>query len=346
MFYWEIENEVTKLKAAGRFDDALELLLGSIEFGENEAHKTTRRLYPHPYEEAAKIFRKLKRYNDEIYVLEKFLSDPKSISETKYSNIAERLEKACLLAGKAEKRNEENTKKVFYLPENVYFEDRTLFILNGLIVDVETTGLDARKDEIIELGAVLFSYNQVRKSAVGIQETYSGLREPTISIPVGATKVHGLKNKDVQGKSLDEAAIRRLFGSTNFFIAHNASFDRKFIRKMYPEVCEKDWYCSMNGISWKGIGHKSKGLQNLLSDYKIGTENQHRALGDAVSVYTLLQQVNNNTGKTFLTELLSGFSETEEDRESRSPRTSTYTINVEVPLPKTKKSFWEILFGK
>jgi DNA polymerase III subunit epsilon len=345
MFYWEIEKEVTRLKAVDQFDDALELLLGSIEFGENEARNTARRLYPHPYEEAAKIFRKLKRYNDEIYVLEKFLSNPKSISETKYSNVAERLEKACLLAGKAEKRKEETIEKVFYLPENVYFEERTLFILNGLIVDVETTGLDAIKDEIIELGAVLFSYNQMKKSAIRIDETYSGLREPTISIPVGASQVHGLKNKDVQGKSLDDAIIRRLFSSANFFIAHNVSFDRKFIRKLYPEVDEKNWYCSMNGINWKGIGHKSKGLQNLLSDYKIGTESQHRALGDTVSVYALLQQVNNVTGKTFLTELLSEFPEPKEDRESRLQKAST-SIDIEVSFSKAKKSFWETLFGR
>jgi hypothetical protein len=152
MFYWEIENEVIQLKALGKFDDALELLLCSIEFGENEARNTNRRLYLHPYEEAAIIFRKLKRLNDEIYVLEKFLSNPKSISETKYLKVVERLEKACILAGKAEKRKVEELNKVFYFPENVYFEDRTLFNITGVIVDVETTGLDTTKDEIIELG--------------------------------------------------------------------------------------------------------------------------------------------------------------------------------------------------
>ena len=104
MFHWEIENEVSRLKKDGKLEDALQLLLNSIDFVENESSKTQRRLYPNSFEDAALIYRKLKRYDDEVTVLERFLSNPKAISESRYTKVAERLEKACILAGKAEKQ--------------------------------------------------------------------------------------------------------------------------------------------------------------------------------------------------------------------------------------------------
>ncbi len=345
MFHWEIENEVGQLKKEGKLEEALAILVRSIDFAENEAATTQRRLYPNSFEEAALIYRKLKKYDDEVFVLERFLSNPKAISESRYIKIAERLKKACILSGKTEKRTVDDIEKIYYSPENILFEERHLFISNVLIVDVETTGFDASKNEILELAAILFSYNRVTNSSSEIKEKYVGLREPTKPIPTEATKVHGIKNKDVHGKSLDDAIIRRLFNQTDIFIAHNASFDRGFIKKVYPEVDKKDWYCSMNGISWKKYGHASKGLQKLITDYKIQVENSHRGLDDAMAVYYLLQQLNKSTQKTYLTELLGGFPITSEE-DSKPTKSDPYVINVELSLEKRKKGFWETLLGK
>ncbi len=348
MFHWEIKDEINRLKKDGMLEDAINLLLRSIDFQENEAGKTQHRLYPNSFEDAAIIYRKLKLYDDEIAVLERFLSNPKATLELSYTKIVERLEKACLLACKAEKRIIDGVEKIFYIPENILFDERTLFVSNGLIVDVETTGLDPLKDEILELGALLFSYNRKTRLSIGIKETYVGLREPTIPIPASSSRVHGLKIKDVQGKSLDDEKILQLFNNADFLIAHNASFDRKFIQKMYPEIGKKNWYCSMNGIEWKNYGHSSKGLQNLLVDHKIKVENSHRGLDDAIAVYYLLQQMNYSSQKTYLNEILSEYPMNIEDRTPVTITNTnlTYTINVEVSSQKPKKSFWETLFGK
>jgi len=348
MFHWEIKDEINQLKKDGMVVDAINLLLRSIDFQENEAGKTQHRLYPNSFEDAAIIYRKLKLYDDEIAVLERFLSNPKAASELSYTKIVERLEKACLLACKAEKQIIDGVEKTFYIPENILFDERTLFVSNGLIVDVETTGLDPLKDEILELGALLFSYNRKTRLSIGIKETYVGLREPTIPIPASSSRVHGLKIKDVQGKSLDDEKILQLFNNADFLIAHNASFDRKFIQKMYPEVGKKNWYCSMNGIKWKNYGHSSKGLQNLLVDHKIKVENSHRGLDDAIAVYYLLQQMNYSSQKTYLNEMLSEYPMNIEDKTPVTITNTnlTYTINVEVSSQKPKKNFWETLFGK
>lgn len=342
MYHWEIEKEVNQFKKDGKLEEALKLLQACVDFSESEAKNTHRRLYPNAYEDSAIILRKLKRHEEEVEILERFLSNPKSSSEARYLKIAERLEKACVLAGRAEKQKFGDTEKVYYLPENVLFENRSLFSSTGLIVDIETTGLDAGKDEIIELGIVKFQYNRFTQLQSDINELFTELRNPTIPISPAATRVHGLKNKDLVGKSFDENKIHNLFSQADFLIAHNVSFDRNFIYRMYPIVNTKDWYCSMNGISWKNYGYKSKGLQNLLLDHKISIENSHRGLDDAIGVFNLLGQTNKITQKTYLSELLSSFPE-EKQEENKSSNTSTYLVKS---TQKQKKGLLDFLFGK
>lgn len=277
--------------------------------------------------------------------MEKFLSHSKAIAETRYTKIAQRLEKACILAQKAEKRKIDNNEKVYYLQEEVLFEERNLFKSTALIVDVETTGLNPEKDEIVEIGIGKFEYNKFTKLSSKLQDTYTSLRQPQVSLSPETTRVHGLKITDLIGKSFDDVKIRALFTQAHFLIAHNASFDRNFISKMYPEVENAMWYCSMNGINWKQYGFSSKGLQNLLSAHNISSKVSHRGLEDVISVYNLLNQKKEAGQDTYLSELLSNFPEEKYEKRTSS-NTSSYVIEVELAHPKTKKSILDILFGK
>ena len=56
------------------------------------------------------------------------------------------------------------------------------------LVDTETTGLNHAKDEIIEIGAVAFTYDD--EGAIGnVVGIYSGLREPSDAIPAEITRL-------------------------------------------------------------------------------------------------------------------------------------------------------------
>lgn len=344
MHHWEIEKDVNQLKKDGKLEEALSLLRTCISFSENKANVSHRRIYPAPYEDAAVILRKLRRYDEEIEILENFLSHPKSISESNYTKIAERLEKACILAKKAEKRNIDNIEKVYYLQEDLLFEERDIFKSTVVIVDVETTGLNPEKDEIIEIGIGTFKYNKLTKLSSDLLETYTCLRQPNIPLSPGATRVHGLKITDLIGKTFDDIKIKAMLNEADFLIAHNASFDRNFISKMYPEVEDASWYCSMNGINWKKHGFASKSLQKLLSAQNINTEVSHRGLGDVISVYNLLNRKKEADQRTYLSELLSGFPEVKYEKTKNTK--SSHVIEVELTLPKTKKGLFDILFGK
>ncbi len=164
-------------------------------------------------------------------------------------------------------------------------------------IDVETTGLSASSEEIIELALVLFSYDQER--ITGIVDSYSGLREPNCPISRGAYRVHGLTREDLIGQRLDIPRIKEMIDKADFLVAHNASFDKGFVTKIFPSAKSKPWYCSMSDISWEG----SRALQALLEEHDIIPEQQHRALADVEGVLALLT-CENSLDETYFAELI------------------------------------------
>ncbi len=172
-------------------------------------------------------------------------------------------------------------------------------------IDVETTGLNEKKDQIIEFAISLLCFEKNTFNIVGIVDSYSGLREPTIPIPPEASKVNGIYMHDVRGKDLDYGRINELLDKAEFFISHNADFDRKFVRVLFPSVDDKEWLCSMNGIDWRSKGFCSKGLQNLLAMHGICPSSAHRASGDVESAIKLLTCSSEN-GNSYFSELVKG----------------------------------------
>ena len=111
--------------------------------------------------------------------------------------------------------------------------------------------------------------------------------------------------KDVKGKDLDYGRINKLLDKAEFLISHNADFDRKFVRVLFPSVEDKEWLCSMNGIDWYGKGFSSKGLQNLLSYHGICPSISHRASNDVESAIKLLA-CSQRSGESYFSELMKG----------------------------------------
>jgi len=95
----------------------------------------------------------------------------------------------------------------------------------AIFLDLETTGLDPAKNEIIEIGMVPFTYG-VDGRIYEIGEPFARLRQPKEPISQEITALTGITNEMVEGKSIDLVEVSRELSKASLVIAHNAAFDR------------------------------------------------------------------------------------------------------------------------
>src|ERR1700752_3152484 len=134
----------------------------------------------------------------------------------------------------------------------------------GILLDGETTGLDQRKDEVVELGMVKFDYLPDGRIA-GIKDVFSSFNEPSDAIPAEVTALTGITNDMVAGHRIDEAAVSSFADDAVIVIAHNSGFDRKFAERYWPVLQRKAWGCSATEVEWRRYGFEGSRLGYLLN---------------------------------------------------------------------------------
>lgn len=185
-------------------------------------------------------------------------------------------------------------------------------------IDVETTGLSPQTEEIVELAIVLFAFDPLDRSILGIVDQYSGLREPSKPIPPDAIRVHGITDAVVRGQRLDFVKATDLMHQAEFLVAHNAPFDRGFVTRLFPIAESKPWMCSMRDVDWYGRGYTSRGLQALVSAHGIKVAQAHRGEADVRAALALLTR-KSGSGATYFAELLHKYTERHGKSPGRSP---------------------------
>ena len=152
--------------------------------------------------------------------------------------------------------------------------------------DIETTGLDRRREVIIEIGAVVLKNGEVG-------ERFNTFVDPRRRLPTEIVNLTGITDAMLEGAPSQEEALRAFlaFAGDRPLAAHNADFDMGFI----AAGCEK------YGIPFHNASIDSLILaQNLLPDlgkYKLDIVaerlqlpafNHHRASDDAATVAYML----------------------------------------------------------
>ena len=172
----------------------------------------------------------------------------------------------------------------------------------GILLDTETTGLDHAKDEIIELGMVKFDYTPEGR-IVCVRDTFSAFNEPSAPITAEVTALTGITNEVVAGQKFDDAAVTAFAESGVITIAHNSSFDRRFVERYWPVFEQKAWACSMSEIDWRKHGFAGAQLGYLLNG--AGFFHQaHRAVDDCHALLEVLASELPTAGSTALALLL------------------------------------------
>lgn len=172
----------------------------------------------------------------------------------------------------------------------------------GLFVDLETTGLDARTDEVIEIAMIPFAFTEDGR-IVDVGPVFDRLRQPAISIPEKITKLTGITDEMVAGHTIDPDEIAAVVKSAELVIAHNARFDRPFAERLHPAFIDKPWACSMTQALWNEHGFEGVKLKYLLTAAGLFHDG-HRALDDCHAAIELLSRPLGDTGRSALSHVL------------------------------------------
>lgn len=129
-------------------------------------------------------------------------------------------------------------------------------------IDVETTGLSAFANELIEVSAIKYDGNKKI-------DTFSTLIRPKVQIPYYITKITGITNDMVKNApEVEEVMPESIrFVGESPIVAHNANFDYKFIQNYSNNSFSKNQV-----IDTVPIGRK---LYPELPNHKLGTIARH-----------------------------------------------------------------------
>lgn len=154
------------------------------------------------------------------------------------------------------------------------------------VIDTETTGTDPLTDEIIDVAVVTLEVNSVGE-ILSVVNAGQALRDPHMPIPDHITKLTGITDDDVCGKSINLDRLERRLRNADVLIAHNAQFDIAFLENLMPGLAGAAWACSANDFDWIAADFDGRKLGHLLM--QAGWFNaSHRAMSDVVSLIHLL----------------------------------------------------------
>ncbi|MFN3694644.1 MAG: exonuclease domain-containing protein, partial [Ignavibacterium sp.] len=155
------------------------------------------------------------------------------------------------------------------------------------VVDVETTGLSARNERIIEIALV-------RVENLKIVDKFSTLINPQRSIPSFISMFTGITNSDVKNAPLFHQVFPKILELTENTVlcGHNLQFDLSFLRNevqlLGDDFTPSHTLCTLKLARKLFPNLKSRSLGPLSYHLNIKAKNSHRALGDAETTAKVL----------------------------------------------------------
>ncbi|MBL0889842.1 MAG: 3'-5' exonuclease [Gemmatimonadaceae bacterium] len=174
-----------------------------------------------------------------------------------------------------------------FVPRPAYEQPSPAKVHRGLIVDVESTGLDTANDAIIELGLVAFEFD-THGRVYAVDEARSWFEDPGRPIPPECVELTGITDDMVRGQRIDDAAVEREIARAVLVIAHNAGFDRRMLERRFPGFADKYWGCSMQEVPWPRFGCRGSKLEYLLFRACGEFHTGHRAGDDCLATLHVL----------------------------------------------------------
>src|SRR5580704_1469076 len=155
------------------------------------------------------------------------------------------------------------------------------------LIDVETTGMDASVDRVVEVGIAISRGGE-------IVERRNWLVNPGRPIPKEASDVHKIRDEDVKDAPAFAAVAREIAAALAGCLpaAYNAAFDRAFlgneiaragVSDAFPPALQRnvEWLDPLVWARELQQGERSRALGEVAARLGIALENAHRASDDA-----------------------------------------------------------------
>ena len=161
-----------------------------------------------------------------------------------------------------------------------------------VVVDIETTGLDYARDEILELGAIRVVNHEVADS-------FSALIRIKSELPREISELTGITEEMISEEGTDlKSAVMQLwnFIGQSPVVGHNLRFDRAFLTKASEEV-----KIQIPRLSFWDTLTLARRNECEVSDYRLGTlaayfeievQERHRALSDCMTTFQVYEKLN------------------------------------------------------
>jgi len=170
------------------------------------------------------------------------------------------------------------------------FEDLTFTVF-----DTETTGMSpAKGSRLVEIAAIKVKPGLI----LDLQDTFSTLINPMVSIPYNAYAIHGINSTMVSDKPEAKDVLPDFYKFTQGTVvaAHNARFDCSFVKHHSEEAAIRyDISKIIDTVKLAKTAHEglaSYSLGNLISHFNMNIPlpdtYRHRALYDAAHTALLL----------------------------------------------------------
>ncbi|MBM4251360.1 MAG: 3'-5' exonuclease [Deltaproteobacteria bacterium] len=147
-----------------------------------------------------------------------------------------------------------------------------------VIFDLETTGLDANADRIIEIGAI-------KLSALGPVDQFSCLVHTDIELTDDIIKLTGISPDMLVGQPTIAKVLPEFlaFIEGSILVAHNAEFDMSMLKAACSrQGIDLEWpcFCTLKMARQLLPELENKKLDTLAAHYGLSFEARHRAIGD------------------------------------------------------------------
>ena len=186
----------------------------------------------------------------------------------------------------------------FVLKQPVCFNMHDMAPLKSItfvVFDFETTGLNAKHDHIVELGAIRMDSSETKE--------FSTLIDPSVTISKHITSISGITQKMLIGQPKAADVIPKFlsFIEGSVLVAHNADFDMKFLRINCERIgLDLRWpaVCTLKMARALLPNLKRKNLDTLASHYGLTFESRHRSIGDVKVTCDVFSNLLSHLGKS------------------------------------------------